>query len=193
MIDMIDNYDSFTFNLVQEMGKLGARMEVHRNDQIDVAGLEAAQPEALVVSPGPCTPNEAGVSIEAILAFSGKIPVLGVCLGHQSIIQAFGGKVVHAQQIMHGKVSLVRHNSRGLFEGVDSPFEGGRYHSLAGRREDMPDCLEITASSDDGEIMAVQHREHPTFGLQFHPESVLTPMGLKVMGNFLKLLPAETP
>jgi anthranilate synthase component 2 len=187
-IIMIDNYDSFTYNLVQEMGKLGAEMTVHRNDKITLAELEAAAPTALIISPGPCTPSQAGISIAAIQAFSGRIPVFGVCLGHQSIVQAFGGLIIHAQSIMHGKVSPVTHNGAGLFSDVPSPFPVGRYHSLVSDREHFPDCLEITAESDDGEIMGIRHREHPTVGVQFHPESVLTPDGPRVMQNFLDML-----
>ncbi len=190
MMIMIDNYDSFTYNLVQEMGKIGAVMEVHRNDVITVDELEAKAPNALIISPGPCTPTEAGISVEVVRRFSGRVPLLGVCLGHQSIVQAFGGKVVHATRIMHGKTSPVRHNEQGIFAGVPNPFAGGRYHSLVGERDSLPDCLMITAETedDDREIMGIQHREHPTYGVQFHPESVLTPDGMQVMKNFLDLL-----
>jgi anthranilate synthase component 2 len=189
MIVMIDNYDSFTYNLVQEMGKLGVDMAVHRNDQITVAEVEALAPTALIVSPGPCTPLEAGISVAAIQAFSGRIPVFGVCLGHQSIIQAFGGRIVHAQSIMHGKVSDVGHSGEGLFAGVDNPFSGGRYHSLVGARESIPDCLEVTATTADGEIMGIRHRTHPTVGVQFHPESVLTAAaGPRIMQNFIDMV-----
>jgi len=188
MIIMIDNYDSFTFNLVQEMGKIGADMEVHRNDTISVSELKSMSPSALIVSPGPSTPDKAGISIDAILAFSGSIPVLGVCLGHQAIIQAFGGTIVHAGCIMHGKTSPITHDDRGVFEGVPNPFHGGRYHSLVGERESIPDCLVVTAKSDDGEIMAVRHQEHPTVGIQFHPESVLTPDGMAIMKNFIAMV-----
>ena len=188
MIVMIDNYDSFTYNLVQELGKLGAELTVYRNDQISVAAIEQQRPAALIVSPGPCTPSEAGISMAAILAFSGRIPVLGVCLGHQSLIQALGGRIIHAQRIMHGKTSRITHDGKGLFAGLDNPFEGGRYHSLAGERASLPACLHITATADDGEIMAVQHRTHQTYGVQFHPESVLTPQGPALLRNFLALL-----
>jgi anthranilate synthase/aminodeoxychorismate synthase-like glutamine amidotransferase len=187
MIVMIDNYDSFTYNLVQEMGKLGASMAVYRNDTITLAELEALNPSALIVSPGPCTPNEAGISVAAIQAFSGRIPVFGVCLGHQSIVQACGGRIIHAQRIMHGKVSPVTHDDKGLFTGMPDPFAAGRYHSLVGEASSMPDCLAVTARSDDGEIMGIHHREHPTYGVQFHPESVLTPDGPILMGNFLRM------
>jgi anthranilate synthase/aminodeoxychorismate synthase-like glutamine amidotransferase len=187
MIVMIDNYDSFTYNLVQEMGKLGASMAVYRNDTITLTELEALNPSALIVSPGPCTPNEAGISVAAIQAFSGRIPVFGVCLGHQSIVQACGGRIIHAQRIMHGKVSPVTHDDKGLFTGMPDPFAAGRYHSLVGEASSMPDCLAVTARSDDGEIMGIHHREHPTYGVQFHPESVLTPDGPILMGNFLRM------
>jgi anthranilate synthase component 2 len=188
MIVMIDNYDSFTFNLVQEFGKLGADFQVYRNDQIAVAELAAMPLKALVVSPGPCSPTEAGISVEAIQYFSGKLPLFGVCLGHQSIIQAMGGKIVHAGRIMHGKTSPVTHQNEGLFAGLSNPFAAGRYHSLAGEQTSMPDCLEVTARSDDGEIMGIRHKEHPTVGVQFHPESVLTPEGPRLMSNFLKMI-----
>ena len=192
MIVMIDNYDSFTYNLVQEMGKLGASMAVHRNDKITLEELEALQPSALIVSPGPCTPTEAGISVVAIQAFSGRIPVFGVCLGHQSIVQACGGRIIHAQRIMHGKVSPVTHDGNGLFADMPQPFDAGRYHSLVGEASSMPDCLEVTARSDDGEIMGIRHREHETYGVQFHPESVLTPDGPILMGNFLRMAGAIT-
>ena len=188
MIVMIDNYDSFTFNLVQEFGKLGAEFTVYRNDQITVAELAELPLQALVISPGPCSPTEAGISVETIQHFSGKLPLFGVCLGHQSIIQAMGGTIIHAGRIMHGKTSPVTHNDAGLFAGLSNPFAAGRYHSLAGKQDAMPDCLEITARSDDGEIMGIRHREHPTVGVQFHPESVLTPEGPQLMANFLKMI-----
>jgi len=188
MIIMIDNYDSFTYNLVQEMGKMGAEMTVFRNDRITMDELEAMRPTALIVSPGPCTPSEAGISVEVILAFSGSIPVFGVCLGHQSIVQAFGGRIGHAGRIMHGKTSPISHNGQGLFAGLPDPFEGGRYHSLSAVPDSLPDCLEITATADDGEVMGLRHRDHPTVGVQFHPESVLTPDGPAVMKNFLEMI-----
>lgn len=188
MIIMIDNYDSFTYNLVQEMGKMGVEMAVYRNDAISIEKLTALNPTALIISPGPCTPLEAGISVDAVRTFSGQLPLLGVCLGHQSIVHAFGGRVVHAKRIMHGKVSDVRHHGDGLFAGVDNPFAGGRYHSLVGERHSLPDCLAITAESDDGEIMGIRHREHPTVGVQFHPESVLTPAGTTVMQNFINMI-----
>jgi len=188
MIVMIDNYDSFTYNLVQEMGKMGATMDVVRNDTLSVDELIAMQPTALIVSPGPCTPTEAGISVAAIQHFSGRIPLFGVCLGHQSIIQAFGGVIIHAQSIMHGKVSPITHDGTGLFAGAPCPMDAGRYHSLVGQRQTLPTCLEVTAETADGEIMGLRHREHPTVGVQFHPESVLTPHGHIVMQNFLNML-----
>jgi anthranilate synthase component 2 len=188
MIIIIDNYDSFTYNLVQEMGKLGATMEVFRNDAVTVPQLLEMNPTALIVSPGPCTPSDAGISIEAILAFSGRIPLLGVCLGHQSIVQAFGGKIIHADQIMHGKTSMIHHQEDGLFKGLPNPFTAGRYHSLVGDRKLLPRCLEVTAKTDDGEIMGIKHKNHLTLGVQFHPESVLTPDGPQLMKNFLDMM-----
>jgi len=187
VIVVIDNYDSFTFNLVQYLWELGASVEVFRNDRIDVEGIRGHRPEALVLSPGPCTPNEAGVCVSAIQALSGQVPILGVCLGHQAIGQAFGGRVVRAKQVMHGKTSWIDHDGTGVFTGVTGPMEGGRYHSLVVERESLPDELRVTASSqDDGEIMGLAHRTHPTIGVQFHPESVLTPQGKKLLANFLK-------
>jgi anthranilate synthase component 2 len=188
MIVMIDNYDSFTYNLVQEMGKLGAVMDVYRNDKITLDELKEMPIKSLIVSPGPCTPKEAGISVEAIQHFSGKIPVFGVCLGHQSVVAAFGGKIIRAGRIMHGKTSPISHNGKDLFAGLPNPFDVGRYHSLVAERESLPECLEIVSeSTDDQEIMGIRHREHPTFGVQFHPESVLTPHGMAVMKNFLDL------
>jgi anthranilate synthase/aminodeoxychorismate synthase-like glutamine amidotransferase len=187
VIVVIDNYDSFTFNLVQYLWELGASVEVFRNDQIDVDGIRSHRPEALVLSPGPCTPSEAGICVSAIQALSGQVPILGVCLGHQAIGQAFGGRVVRAKQVMHGKTSWIDHDGSGLFSGVTAPMEAGRYHSLVVERESLPGELRVTASSqDDGEIMALAHRTHPTIGVQFHPESVLTPQGKKVLANFLE-------
>jgi anthranilate synthase component 2 len=191
MLLMIDNYDSFTYNLVQYFGELGAEVRVFRNDQITIAEIEALAPQHLVISPGPCTPNEAGISIEAIRYFAGKVPILGVCLGHQSIGQAYGGKIVHAKQIMHGKTSLVRHKDAGVFKGLANPFEATRYHSLVIERESLPDCLEITAWTEtaDGEmdeIMGVRHKELAVEGVQFHPESILTQHGHDMLKNFLE-------
>jgi anthranilate synthase component 2 len=183
---MIDNYDSFTYNLVQYFGELGADVRVFRNDQISVAEIEALKPEHIVISPGPCTPNEAGVSVETIQKLAGKIPILGVCLGHQSIGQAFGGKIVRAKQLMHGKTSLVQHSNTGVFAGIPSPFEATRYHSLVIERATCPAVLEITAWTDDGEIMGVRHKTLPVEGVQFHPESILTQHGHTLLGNFLK-------
>lgn len=189
MLLMIDNYDSFTFNLVQYFGELGAEVVVKRNDEIDLEGIEALNPDHLVISPGPCTPNEAGVSVAAIRQFAGKLPILGVCLGHQSIGQAFGGKIVHAREIMHGKTSPVYHADTGVFSGLDNPFTATRYHSLVIDRETLPDCLEITAWTEkDGEmdeIMGVRHRELNVQGVQFHPESILTEHGHDILRNFL--------
>lgn len=187
---MIDNYDSFTYNLVQYFGELGADVQIFRNDQISVAEIEALQPTHLVISPGPCTPNEAGISLESITYFAGKIPILGVCLGHQSIGQAFGGQVIHARTAMHGKTSPVYHRDTGVFKGLENPFEATRYHSLIIAKESLPDCLEITAwteqdSGEIDEIMGVQHRSYPIEGVQFHPESILTRQGHDLLRNFL--------
>ena len=187
MILVIDNYDSFTFNLVQYLWELGASVEVFRNDKIDIAGIRDRRPEALVLSPGPCTPSEAGVCVPAIRELSGAVPILGVCLGHQAIGQAFGGRVVRAKRVMHGKTSPIQHDGSGIFSGVRAPLEGGRYHSLVVERDSLPPILRVTASSqDDEEIMAIAHREHPTVGVQFHPESVLTPDGKRLLANFLE-------
>ena len=189
MLLMIDNYDSFTFNIVQYFGELGADVRVVRNDEIDVDGIAAVAPEQLVISPGPCTPAEAGVSVDAIKAFAGRIPILGVCLGHQSIGQAFGGKVVHARAVMHGKTSPIHHRSVGVFADLPNPFEATRYHSLVVERESLPDCLEVTAWTErDGaedEIMGVRHRQLDVQGVQFHPESILTEHGHRMLKNFL--------
>lgn len=194
MILMIDNYDSFTFNLVQYLGELGAEVVVHRNDQIDVEGVRQLAPDGIVISPGPCTPNEAGVSLDVIRSFAGEIPLLGVCLGHQAIGQAFGGQVVHAKAIMHGKTSMVFHSGVGVFEGLDNPFEATRYHSLVIEQATLPDCLEVTAWTRDeagtmDEIMGVRHRSLAVEGVQFHPESILTRHGHDLLRNFLKRLP----
>ena len=183
---MIDNYDSFTWNLVQYLRELGAQVEVVRNDEIGTEGIEAMQPGGIVISPGPCTPAEAGVSIAAIREFSGKIPILGVCLGHQAIGQAFGGKVGHAARVVHGKTSTISHSGRGLFRGLPDPFTATRYHSLAILRASLPTCLEVTAESEDGEIMGVRHREFAVEGVQFHPESFLTEHGHALLKNFLQ-------
>lgn len=183
---LIDNYDSFTFNLVQGFRMLGAEVLVYRNDRITVAEARALDPSHLVVSPGPGNPGDAGVSVDAIRAFAGIVPVLGVCLGHQSVVAAFGGTIVPAGALMHGKTSLVRHDARGVFSGLPVPLEVGRYHSLAARREDLPSCLAVSAETEDGEIMGVRHLGIPVEGVQFHPESVLTPMGQVLLDNFLR-------
>ncbi len=185
MLAMIDNYDSFTYNLVQYFGELGQEVRVFRNDEIDIGALDALDPAYLVISPGPCTPNEAGISVAAIAHFKGRLPIFGVCLGHQSIGQAFGGKIVHAQAIMHGKTSMITHTGTGIFEGVSNPFRATRYHSLVIEKQSIPDCLEVTAWTDDGEIMAVSHRELEIEGVQFHPESLLTEHGHALLENFL--------
>ncbi|MEI6167243.1 MAG: aminodeoxychorismate/anthranilate synthase component II [bacterium] len=188
MIILIDNYDSFTYNLVQMMAAIGADIRVFRNDAITVDAVEALKPEAVVVSPGPCTPKEAGISVELIKRMSGRIPVLGVCLGHQSLGVAFGATVSNAKRIMHGKVSQVRHDGQGLFKGMSNPFQAGRYHSLAVLKETLPPELIANAFSEDDEIMGMQHVTHPTYGVQFHPESVLTPTGKRLLRNFLDIV-----
>lgn len=187
MLLMIDNYDSFTYNLVQYFGELGAEVRVFRNDAITVEEIAALAPSRLVISPGPCAPEQAGVSVAAIRAFAGKIPILGVCLGHQSIGAAFGGKIVHARKPMHGKISPVRHNGSGVFRGLPDPVECVRYHSLAIERASLPDCLEVTAWTEDGEIMGVRHRTLAVEGVQFHPESIMTGYGHTMLGNFLEI------
>ena len=186
MLLMIDNYDSFTYNLVQYFGELGEEVAVYRNDEITLDAVARLKPARIVVSPGPCTPNEAGVSVPLIKRFAGEIPILGVCLGHQSIGQAFGGRIVHAKQLMHGKTSAIRHNDAGVFKGLPDPFQATRYHSLVIERESLPDCLEITAWTDDGEIMGVRHKTLAVEGVQFHPESILTEHGHKLLQNFLE-------
>jgi anthranilate synthase component 2 len=187
MLLMIDNYDSFTYNLVQYFGELGEDVEVYRNDQIDVDGIVRRAPERLVVSPGPCSPKEAGISVEVIQRLAGKLPILGVCLGHQSIGYAYGGNIVRAASLMHGKTSPIHHDGRELFAGLPNPFDATRYHSLVIERASFPDCLEITAWTDDGEIMGLRHRELPVWGVQFHPESILTVAGKDLLRNFLSL------
>jgi len=184
---MIDNYDSFTYNLVQYLGELGADIRVFRNNKITVREIEKLGPERIVISPGPCTPKEAGVSIEVIKHFAGKMPVLGVCLGHQSIGAAFGGNIIRAPRLMHGKTSLIYHNGETVYKGLPNPFEATRYHSLLIERETLPDCLYITAWTDAGEIMGVRHKEYIIEGVQFHPESILTAVGKDLLRNFLKL------
>ena len=190
MLLMIDNYDSFTYNLVQYLGELGAQVRVVRNDELSVAQVAALAPERIVISPGPCTPNEAGISVPLIQAMAGRVPILGVCLGHQSIGQAFGGHIVKARRIMHGKTSPIHHAAQGVFRGLASPFEATRYHSLIIARDGLPDCLEVTAwtLTEDGqpdEIMGVRHRELPIEGVQFHPESILTRYGHDLLKNFI--------
>jgi anthranilate synthase component II len=185
MLLMLDNYDSFTWNLVQYLGELGASVKVVRNDAITLDEVEALQPERIVISPGPCTPNEAGISVPLIRRFAGKIPLLGVCLGHQAIGQAFGGRIIRAQRVMHGKLSSIVHDGRGVFRGIPSPFTATRYHSLAIERSSLPPVLDVTATSEDGEIMGVRHREFAVEGVQFHPEAILTEHGKKLLANFL--------
>jgi len=186
MLLMIDNYDSFTYNLVQYFGELGQEVQVHRNDEITIEQIEALNPKYLVISPGPCSPAEAGISIAAIKHFAGKLPIMGVCLGHQAIGEAFGGVVLHAKTLMHGKVSPVIHNDVGMFKDIPSPVTVTRYHSLAIERETLPDCLAVTAWTEDGEIMGVRHKTLAIEGVQFHPESILTEHGHKMLDNFLK-------
>jgi anthranilate synthase/aminodeoxychorismate synthase-like glutamine amidotransferase len=187
MLLMIDNYDSFTYNLVQYLGELGEEIRVFRNDRITVHEIEEMGPERIVISPGPCTPREAGISVETIRHFAGKVPLLGVCLGHQSIGAAFGGEIIRAPRLMHGKTSTIHHDGRALFDGLPNPFEATRYHSLIIRKDTLPQCLEITAWTDVGEIMGVRHKEFVIEGVQFHPESVLTIVGKDLLRNFLKL------
>jgi len=192
MMLMIDNYDSFTYNLVQYLGELGTDVVVHRNDKISLDQIEQMNPERIMISPGPCTPNEAGISMDVIMHFAGKLPVLGVCLGHQSIGQVFGGKIVHAREIMHGKTSMIHHNNSGVFKGLSNPYEATRYHSLVIEKQSLPDCLEITAwtENSDGsmdEIMGVKHKQLAVEGVQFHPESILTKHGHDLLRNFLKM------
>ena len=185
MLLMIDNYDSFTYNLVQYLGELGADVRVFRNDAITLDEVASMKPDQIVVSPGPCTPSEAGISVPLVRRFAGRIPILGVCLGHQAIGQAFGARIIRAQRVMHGKLSSIVHDQRGVFADVPSPFNATRYHSLAIERGSLPDVLDVTATADDGEIMAIRHRELPVEGVQFHPEAILSEHGRKVLGNFL--------
>ena len=187
MILVIDNYDSFTFNLVQYLGILGAEVHVKRNDELALKDIGEMKPRRILISPGPCTPNEAGISMATIQRFSGQIPILGVCLGHQSIGQVFGGEIIRAGRIMHGKTSPITHDNEGVFSKIPSPFRATRYHSLVINRDTLPECLVITAESDDGEIMGIRHREHLTEGVQFHPESILTEHGLQLMKNWLEV------
>jgi anthranilate synthase/aminodeoxychorismate synthase-like glutamine amidotransferase len=187
LVLIIDNYDSFTYNLVQYLGELGAEIVVRRNDAITLDDIEKLAPERIVISPGPCTPTEAGISVACIQRFWNRLPILGVCLGHQSIGQAFGGDVVRNSRIVHGKTSRIHHDGSALFEGCANPFEATRYHSLIVKRETLPDCLIISAETDEGEIMALRHRDRPVVGVQFHPESILTREGKRILSNFLAL------
>lgn len=187
MLLIIDNYDSFTYNLVQYFGELGADMRVFRNDALTVEEVAALKPERICISPGPCTPKEAGISCALIAALGATTPILGVCLGHQSIGQVYGGEVVRADRLMHGKTSPIHHSGSGVFAGMSNPFEATRYHSLIVRRETLPDCLDITAWTAEGEIMGLQHRQHPVHGVQFHPESILTHNGKRMLANFLTM------
>jgi len=186
MLLMIDNYDSFTYNLVQYFGELGQEVQVFRNDEISLEEVDRLGADRVVISPGPCTPSEAGISVALIQRFAGKIPILGVCLGHQSIGQAFGGRIVHAGQLMHGKTSEIRHKDAGVFHGLPNPLTATRYHSLVIEKKSLPACLEVTAWTEDGEIMGVRHRDLPVEGVQFHPESILTEMGHELLANFLR-------
>ena len=186
MLLVVDNYDSFTFNLVQYLGEENVEIQVRRNDDITLGQLERLAPERILISPGPCTPREAGLSNEIIQTFGHKVPTLGVCLGHQCIAHSFGAEVVVNEEIMHGKTSPISHNSKGLFEGIPSPFTATRYHSLVVKRDTVPECLEITAETEGGEIMGIRHKEHPIWGVQFHPESILTDHGRLLLQNFLK-------
>ncbi|MDC0207268.1 aminodeoxychorismate/anthranilate synthase component II [Nitrospinae bacterium] len=186
MILMIDNYDSFTYNLVQYMGELGADIHVERNDCISISEIESLKPKKIVISPGPCTPAKAGISVEVIKKFAGKVPVLGVCLGHQSVGAAFGGEIIKAGKLMHGKTSKVRHDGKTLFKNLPNPFTATRYHSLVLNRKTLPDCFEITAESEDNEIMGIRHKDLSVEGVQFHPESILTPNGKDLLMNFIE-------
>jgi anthranilate synthase/aminodeoxychorismate synthase-like glutamine amidotransferase len=187
MILMIDNYDSFTYNLVQYIGELGEDVRVFRNDKITVPEIEALGPERIVISPGPCTPKEAGISVEVARHFTGKVPLLGVCLGHQSLAAAFGAEIVVAPELMHGKTSLIHHDGKTIYRGLPDPFEATRYHSLIIKKDTLPDSFEITAWAEGGEIMGIRHREHPVEGVQFHPESILTEVGKDLLRNFINL------
>ena len=187
MLLLIDNYDSFTYNLAQYLGELGADVRVERNDALSLDGIAAMAPRQIVISPGPCTPNEAGISMDVIRRFAGQVPILGVCLGHQAIGQAFGGAIVRAQHVMHGKVSPITHDGRGVFAGLPSPFIATRYHSLAIEPSSLPPTLEVSARADDGEIMGVRHRTSAVEGVQFHPEALLTEHGMRLLANFLRM------
>ncbi len=187
MLLMIDNYDSFTYNLVQYCGELGQDVQVVRNDAIDIRGIRALAPEFIIISPGPCSPDQAGISLAVVRELSGEFPILGVCLGHQSITQAFGGRVVHAKQVMHGKTSPIHHRGESVFRGLPSPFTATRYHSLIVERQGLPDALRVTAETEDGLIMGLAHRERPVHGVQFHPESIVSEWGHNLLGNFLSI------
>ena len=187
MILMIDNYDSFTYNLVQYFGELGADLAIYRNDKISINQVNKLDPEKIIISPGPCTPNEAGISCQLIRDYAGRVPILGVCLGHQCIGQVFGGNIVRANRLMHGKTSPIYHKNREIFQGLPSPFDATRYHSLIIQNESLPDCLELTAWTDEEEIMGIEHKEMSIYGVQFHPESILTIEGKKLLGNFLSV------
>jgi len=186
MILVIDNYDSFTYNLVQYLGELGADIEVVRNDELTVEGIIKKNPDQILISPGPCSPKEAGISVDTIKELAGKVPILGFCLGHQSIGYAFGGDIIRAKQLMHGKTSQITHDGKGVFKGLPNPFKATRYHSLVIKRETLPDCLEVTATSEDGEIMGVRHKTLAVEGVQFHPESILTESGKQLLKNFIE-------
>ncbi|KLA31411.1 aminodeoxychorismate/anthranilate synthase component II [Bacillus cereus] len=193
MILMIDNYDSFTFNLVQFLGELGQELVVKRNDEVTISDIENMKPDFLMISPGPCSPNEAGISMEVIKYFAGKVPIFGVCLGHQSIAQVFGGEVVRAERLMHGKTSLMHHDGKTIFSDIPNPFTATRYHSLIVKKETLPDCLEITSWTEEGEIMALRHKTLPIEGVQFHPESIMTSHGKELLQNFIcKYRPSAT-
>ncbi len=187
MLLVIDNYDSFTFNLVQALGTLGADIKVVRNDETTIDEIEKLAPDHLLISPGPCTPTEAGISVEAIRHFAGKLPILGVCLGHQSIGVAFGGQIIRAQRLMHGKTSMITHDGEGVYKGLINPFEAMRYHSLLVDEKSLPDCFKITARSEQEELMGIRHKTLPIEGVQFHPESIMTPEGIKLLKNFLEM------
>ena len=187
MLLMIDNYDSFTYNLVQYLGELGEDIHVFRNDKLKIEDIIKLNPDRIVISPGPCTPKEAGISVDVIKYFAGKLPMLGVCLGHQAIGEAFGGDIIRADRLMHGKISMIYHDGKSIFEGIPNPFEATRYHSLIIKRDTLPSCLEISAETKEGEIMGVRHKEFKIEGVQFHPESILTKVGIDILKNFLKI------
>lgn len=187
MILIIDNYDSFTYNLVQQIGAFGAKMEVFRNDKVSLDEIEGKKPDHIIISPGPCTPKEAGISNDIIKHFTGKIPILGVCLGHQCIAYSYGAEVIRARRLMHGKTSMIKHDGKTIYKGLSNPFEATRYHSLIVKEDTLPDCIEVTARADDDEVMGIRHKEYPLEGVQFHPESFLTAEGPKLLKNFLAL------